>query len=127
MKRPSLFLSHSSRDKFFVRELAARLEQAGAKVWLDEAEINVGDSLTQKIGEAIDRTDFVAAVLSHNSVGSEWVQRELRVALDKEFSGRRVVVLPILLEQVEIPPFLRESCTPTSPLRTNPRRGLSAY
>lgn len=108
MKTPSLFLSHSSRDKFFVRELAVRLQQAGVKVWLDEAEMNIGDSLTQKIGEAIERTDFVGAVLSHNSIGSEWVQRELQVALQKEFSGRHVVVLPILLESVAIPPFLKD-------------------
>ncbi len=108
MTTPSIFMSHSSRDKFFVRELATRLEQAGVRVWLDEAEMNIGDSLTQKIGDAILRTDFVAAVLSHNSIASEWVQRELQVALQKEFSGKRVVVLPILLEPVAIPPFLAD-------------------
>ena len=51
--------------------------------------INTGDSRTQKIGEAIDRTDFVAAVLSHNSVGSEWVQRELQVAVVRQYSTVR--------------------------------------
>ncbi|MDP9202386.1 MAG: toll/interleukin-1 receptor domain-containing protein [Gemmatimonadota bacterium] len=47
-------------------------------------------------------------MLSHNSIASEWVQRELQVALQKEFSGRHVVVLPILLESVAIPPFLTD-------------------
>lgn len=104
----SIFLCHSSRDKFFVRELAERLKTFKVKVWLDEAEINIGDSLTEKIGQAIDATDFVGVVLSHNSVNSEWVQKELQVAIQKEFANRRVVVLPLLLEAVQIPPFLRD-------------------
>ncbi len=104
----SIFLSHSSKDKFFVRQLAERLKKHGVQVWLDEAELKIGDSLTQKIGQAIDVMDFVGVVLSSNSVNSEWVQKELQVAIQKELVRRRVVVLPILLEQVEIPPFLRD-------------------
>jgi hypothetical protein len=106
--KPSVFLSHSSKDKFFVRELADRLRKAGIEVWLDEAEIHIGESLTEKIGAAIDQTDYFAVVLSTNSVNSEWVQRELQIALQKEFRERNVKVLPILLESVEIPAFLRD-------------------
>lgn len=105
---PHVFLSHSSQDKFFVRELAERLQAAGVDVWLDEAEIHVGDSLTQKIGRAIHETDYVAVVLSQNSVDSEWVQRELQMALQKELKEKNVVVLPLIFEHVEIPPFLRD-------------------
>lgn len=105
---PRVFLSHSSQDKFFVRELAERLQAVGVDVWLDEAEIKVGESLTEKIGRAIDETDHVAVILSQNSVNSEWVQRELEIALQKELKQRGVVVLPLLLEHVEVPPFLRD-------------------
>lgn len=106
--RPSVFLSHSSKDKPFVRNLAERLETWGVRVWLDEAEINVGDSLTQKIGQALGDTDFVIAVLSRNSIDSQWVQRELQIAIQRELAERKVVVLPLLLESVEIPPFLKD-------------------
>lgn len=108
MTQKSIFLCHSSKDKFFVRELAENLKTYGIKVWLDEAEINIGDSLTEKIGQAIDETDYVGVVLSTNSVNSQWVQKELQVALQKEFSKKQVVVLPMLLESVAIPPFLRD-------------------
>ena len=104
----SIFMSHSSKDKFFVRNLSEQLQSYGIKVWLDEAEINIGDSLTEKIAEAIENTDYVGVVLSHNSINSEWVQRELQIALQKEIKGRKVVVLPILIEKVEIPPFLSD-------------------
>jgi hypothetical protein len=78
------------------------------KVWLDEAEMRVGDSLIERIGNALETADYVAAVLSANSVKSEWVQRELRVALHREFQEKKVVVLPLLLHKVQMPPFLRD-------------------
>lgn len=104
---PSIFLCHSSKDKYFVRMLAERMRRFGIRVWLDEAEINIGDSLIEKIGQAIEESDFVGVVLSSNSVNSEWVQRELQLALQKELEEENMVVLPLLLEQVQIPPFLR--------------------
>jgi hypothetical protein len=107
-RMPSIFLSHNTKDKFFVRELADRLSRMGVKVWIDEAEIKVGDSLTEKIGKAIEETDFVGVVLSKNSINSQWVQKELQIALQEEFRKRKVVVLPLLLEPVDIPPFLKD-------------------
>jgi len=107
-KMPSIFLSHNAKDKFFVRELADRLSRLGVKVWIDEAEIKIGDSLTEKIGSAIEKTDFVGIVLSRNSINSQWVQKELQIALQEEFRKKKVVVLPLLLEPVELPPFLRD-------------------
>jgi type I restriction enzyme M protein len=105
---PSIFLSHNSQDKPFVRKLAKKLENYGVRVWVDEAEIKIGESLTQKIGQAIEETDYVAVVLSSNSIRSEWVQKELQIAINKEIEKRRVVVLPLLLEPVTVPAFLRD-------------------
>lgn len=104
----TIFLCHSTKDKPFVRELSARLQTYGVKVWMDEAEIRVGDSLIERIGDALETVDYVAAVLSLNSIQSEWVGRELRIALHREFEEKKVVVLPILLHKVRMPPFLRE-------------------
>lgn len=105
---PSIFLSHSWEDKLFARKLANKLRENGIGVWLDEAELRIGDSLIQKISEAIKKTDYVAAVLSRNSVSSPWVQKELALAMSEEIAGRKVKVLPILLEKCELPEFLRD-------------------
>ena len=41
-----VFLSHSSKDKPFVRDLADALEAGGEiKVWLDEREIDYGENI----------------------------------------------------------------------------------
>ncbi len=105
---PSIFLSHSRKDKSFARKLADKLSLRGVNVWLDEAELKVGDSLIQKISEAIEKTDYVVAVLSHNSVSSPWVKKELAIAMTQEINGRKVKVLPLLLENCRIPAFLKD-------------------
>lgn len=108
MPHRSVFLSHSRGDKPFVDRLASDLERLNVDVWYDKWEISVGDSLIDKISEGIQENDYLAIVLSPRSVGSEWVKRELNAALMRELAERKVVVLPILLEDCEIPILLRE-------------------
>ncbi len=55
----SIFISHSWSDKSSARKLAADLRKVGVYVWLDEAEIKLGDSLIQKIRAGIDTVDYV--------------------------------------------------------------------
>lgn len=102
-----VFLSHSNKDKSFVRKLAADLRANGHTVWIDEAEINVGDSLIGKIRDGLDNVDYVAAVLSKNSIESEWVKKELEIASNREIEEKRVIVLPLLIDKVELPGFLK--------------------
>lgn len=105
----SVFLSHSWQDKDFVKTLAQDLEMRGVMVWLDEAEIKLGDSLIDKIRDGIDQMDYLAVILSRVSIKSEWVKKEVDIAMNQEIAGRRVKVLPILidkLDQAEIPSFL---------------------
>lgn len=102
----SIFLSHNSVDKPFVRKLANDLRRNGHYAWVDEAEINIGDSLIEKIEAGIDNMEYLGVVLSSHSIESEWVKREVRIALTQEISGKRVKVLPLLLEKVDIPSFL---------------------
>jgi len=68
----------------------------------------VGDSITGRISEGIGQNDYLIIVLSKASVGSEWVQRELNAALMKELQKRSVVVLPLLLEDCQIPPLIAD-------------------
>ena len=102
-----IFLSHSSTDKPFVRELKKRLESHGVQdVWLDEAEIMVGDSLTNQIVRGLTKTKYIGIVLSPRSISSPWVERELEVAINREISTGEVVILPLLYERCELPIFL---------------------
>jgi hypothetical protein len=104
----SIFLSHNHKDKPFVRRLSDRLQAHGIRTWLDEAEMHVGDSLISKIEVAIQETAYLGVILSPNSVTSEWVRREVNIALTKEIQGKTVKVLPILYQKCEIPWFIAD-------------------
>lgn len=103
----SIFLSHSHADKPLARRLAADLRAAGHSVWIDEAEIEIGDSLIGKIREGLDQVEYVGALISSASVDSEWVNKKLEIASNREIDERRVVVLPLLVEKVDLPGFLK--------------------
>jgi TIR domain len=102
-----VFLSHNHKDKTFARRLGEDLGRNGVRVWIDEAELQVGDSLIRKIESAIAEVDYLAAVLSRNSVESEWVRRELDIALSREIHNKRVFVLPIVIDDCDVPGFLK--------------------
>lgn len=104
----SIFLAHSSKDKPFARKLASRLERAGVKVWIDEAQILVGDSLLEKLEDGIRGSQYLGAILSPDSINSKWVKRELRAALTLEIDQQVVKVLPIMYKQCDIPLFLSD-------------------
>ena len=93
----SVFLSHNSQDNEFANRLAGDLSRNGVRVWIDEAEMKVGDSLIKSIQSGIEDMDFLAVILTPESVASPWVEKELNVALTKEIIGKSVAVLPILL------------------------------
>ncbi|MEI2654683.1 MAG: toll/interleukin-1 receptor domain-containing protein [Microthrixaceae bacterium] len=102
-----VFLSHNHKDKPFVRRLATDLVQANLHVWIDEVEMAVGDSLIERIQDGIDSSDFLAVVLSHNSVASAWVREELHMALTDQINGKRIRVLPLKVDDCALPGFLR--------------------
>lgn len=103
-----IFISHSHQDKNFVDVLAVHLSQRKQYVWVDRWELKVGDSLIEKIQSAIKTASALIIVLSKASVASEWCKKELNAGLIRELEERRVVVLPLLLEDCEVPLFLRD-------------------
>ncbi len=102
----SVFISHNRDDKPFARRLSRDLQNQDVRTWLDEAELRIGDSLIEKLRQGIDEVEYLAVVLSPSSVASEWVKREVDVAMTQEIQGRRVRVLPLMYRQCEPPGFL---------------------
>ena len=105
---PSVFLSHTSSDKAFVNRLAIDLRGKNVPVWFDKWELKVGDSLSTKISEGINNSGWLAVVLSKKSVESAWVQKELNAALARELRKKEVFVLPIIIDDCDVPIFLQD-------------------
>jgi hypothetical protein len=103
-----IFISYSHSDKDFVDKLAAQLVIAKAHVWVDRWELRVGDSIVDRVQAAIQGASALLVILSKSSVSSEWCKKELNVGLVRELEEKRVVVLPVLLDDCDIPLFLRD-------------------
>lgn len=107
-KPASVFLSHNSKDKPFARSVYRYLSDRGLKVWIDEAELNAGDSLAEALAKAVFEVDCVVAIISTASVKSNWVKKELAWAMNREIKGRRVRVIPIKKDDASIPKVLSD-------------------
>ncbi|HFD33191.1 MAG: molecular chaperone Tir [Methylothermaceae bacteria B42] len=117
-----VFISYSHADELIVNKLAAHLVKHNASVWVDTWELNVGDSILNRVQDAIQESSALLVILSKTSVESEWCKKELSAGLMRELDEKRVVVLPVLVEDCEIPIFLREKMY--ADLRTDFDRGL---
>ena len=104
----NLFLAHSSKDKEFAKNIYNDLISLGFRVWFDEVEMEPGDSLIGKIGSAIRSSMNLAVLISRNSLKSLWVEKEVSVAMTGQLAGSKIKVIPIRLDDAELPPFLSD-------------------
>jgi len=104
----AIFISYSHSDAAFAEKLATHLVAHNAHLWIDSWELNVGDSLIERIQNAIQGSSALLVILSKASVNSEWCKKELNAGLMRELDEKRVLVLPVLVEECERPTFLRE-------------------
>jgi len=89
-------------DKPTARKIKEHLEAKGIDVWLDEAEIRVGDSIPDKVANGLKESDVVCILLSKNSSTSFWVKRELNAFLPECISSKKML-LPCKLDDAEVP------------------------
>jgi hypothetical protein len=99
----SVFVSHAHEDKPRVRKICAYLKESGFRIWLDEDDLRIGDSLPDGIFRAIDQIDFVLALNSANSVDSCWCRKEWSFAVNVEIRRGVVVVLPVRMDHTPMP------------------------
>lgn len=90
-----VFILHASEDKDqIVRPLAFSLQQAGLRVWYDEFELRIGDSLRRKIDKGLAKSRFGVVVLSKSFLEKGWANYELDGMITRVVSGEQVI-LPI--------------------------------
>ena len=106
--KPDIFISHSSRDKAVAIHLATTLNFCAIDVWLDDWELEVGQSLTDEISKAMDESRFIAILITENYNKTVWTKTEYKKALAREQKEQRTVMLPLIVGQAEIPDFLED-------------------
>lgn len=95
MREYDVFISHASEDKDeVVRPLANALRASGLKVWYDEFELRIGDSLRRKIDKGLANSRFGVVVLSKTFLAKGWTNYELDGLVTRAVTGEQIL-LPI--------------------------------
>jgi hypothetical protein len=97
---------HSSEEDAFTARLVEDLQQAGARVWVDVAEIRDGDFM-ERINGALVSSEWVVLVLTPAALRSQPVRTEINAAHNLVWQGRLRGVIPFMAKPTdpgEIPP-----------------------
>lgn len=106
--QPGVFISHRGEDANLAERLADDIRQAGFQVWLDEWEIDLGDSIVERINSGLENARYVVLCYSNAGVLSPWMGREWMSALARQLNGYGVKVLPVRLSGGEPPAILAD-------------------
>jgi hypothetical protein len=100
-----IFLGYASQDKQMVRNLYRRLSKTGwVEPWFDEEKLLPGQDWDVEIEKAIWSADAVVACFSSNSVAKEgYIKKELRTILNVANTRSRNFVVPLRLEDCDVP------------------------
>lgn len=92
-------MSHSSRQKLFVKELRHHLP-ASTSLWIDERELRVGSNIEAELESAVrQNSDFFILVVDRDANASDWVKKEIGWAIQREKDTGQTFLLPIVVEQ----------------------------
>ena len=108
-----VFVSYSSQDFEEVHGIVQRLRGVGVSVWMDEGGIGAAALWSEAIVEAINDCKVLIMMVSGHSTGSPNVVKEVMLASE---SGK--VILPVYLEEAEIPSRLKYQLTGIQHLET---------
>lgn len=94
-KEYDVFISHASEDKQEVaKPLAEALIERGLKVWYDEFELKIGDSLRRKIDQGLVKSNFGVVIISRSFIKKGWTNYELDGLITRSMTGEQQL-LPI--------------------------------
>jgi TIR domain len=105
----SAFVSYAHEDQEFVFALVQRLRGYGLDIRFDAVVLRIGDSLIGRISEEIKDGDFLIAIVSPDSLKSEWCKKELALAANQGIQERRIKVLPVKFRNARMPPMLEDT------------------
>jgi hypothetical protein len=101
-----VFLSHNSKDKYYVTQIAEHLERSNLTVWFDKDRIFGGDNFQDEIQEAIISSATAVICIGSHELG-RWQKVELD-ALRILAGDQRIKIVTLLLPMVEELPDQRE-------------------
>ncbi|PRQ21942.1 putative TIR domain-containing protein [Rosa chinensis] len=104
-RKYDVFLSFRGPDtrKGITSELYQRLERRGIETFMDDPDLQVGDSISPKLLAAIEESRFAVVILSPNYASSPWCLEELvKIIQCMKETGLRVMPVFYNVEPCEV-------------------------
>ena len=106
-----VFLSHNSKDKSWIDQIAVELDDLGITVFYDKWDLIPGRPWQEDVEKALSESASCAIFVGKAGFGP-WQTPEMRVALSRQTRDRTFRVMPVLLPGGsfdDMPPFLGEN------------------
>ncbi len=105
-----VFISHAATDTWVAKRISEQLESCGARTFLDEAHISVGDDFEERILNALDHANELLVILTPWSLKRPFVWSEAGAAW-----GKRIPIIGVVygltpdevLTHADIPIFMK--------------------
>ncbi len=99
-----IFISYSSKDSKFAREIHDWLSKKEIKVFLAEISLEPGDAWDEKIKRNLHEADYFIFLASRNACASQAVNQEIGMAIK---DNKNIIPVVWDMPPTELPGFLR--------------------
>jgi tetratricopeptide (TPR) repeat protein len=101
-----VFVSYRSSDRPWAMSLVARLEGAGLRVFIDQKELELGQSLAGQLQSALTRSRAAVVLVSQGWMASPWCQEEAHVLVKRAVEDSSFTLVPLRLDNSDMPALL---------------------
>ena len=100
-----IFLSYSRKQLEFAQRIHSELKEHN--IWIDIFEVEAGDEIIESVSKALEDSHIFIIILSKDSLKSNWVSNELRIAITKRIEDSNYRVIPVLFDKnIKVPSIL---------------------
>lgn len=107
--RHRVFISYLHADAEPASALRNLCKQRGLDVWLDKSDLQVGENWKTALEAAVSKSDIFLILLSENLRSAQETPREWSSICERRWSSPDVRLVPVRLDAVEPPSFLRDT------------------
>ena len=112
-----IYLSYSHADRDFALELARTLRGLGHQLIIDVDTLQPGQDWRRALESGLRHSDVFVVLLSKESVSSQYVLSEIGAARAYAESSEGKALIPVILDQIQIPPVVADLMAIVSPKR----------
>lgn len=103
----SCFITYSSKDQDFAKQLHADLQDIGVRCWFAPHDPPIGKRGLDGLDVAFGLRDKVILILSEAAIAGDWLEDEVTLLVEEERQRKKEVLIPVRLDDAVI-----ETCKP---------------